>query len=1076
MFEVNEVDLYFEDDSPSLGEELQGASSDEVLVACLNQLGRVDLELMSAACGKSCEELIADLRGSAIFQDPAEFEYEDRWDMTRGWVLKARYLSGNLRRKLEFAVAQNRRFPGIFDCNIRVLEKMIPASLSLADIHILPGAPWMPPDLVASFAKELLHLRVAPSVIFNKELCTWDITAPEEARVSVANTMTYGTAHLSALKILEHTMNNKTVKVFDYLPTLTANKYDRVFNRGATLEAQEKEKEILREFRKWIYGEKDRIRRLEDCYNDAFVGYGVGSYDGSFLKFPDLNPDITFFDHQRNAIARILLSAEHLLLAHDVGTGKTYEICAGVHELYRMKLSRKNLVVVPNNVLKATVNSHKLLYPKDKILAVFPKDFTPSKRAEVLRKVRDEDHVAIYMAYSSFDMIVMSKSYWVKKMTDEIQSLRVAISCTVNTVEKKMLERQKEQLSKKLMAYITEGEDTPWLPFDKLGIETLVVDEAHNYKNIPLQSRADNIVGMHCQGSKKCKEMLEKTKVVKKLIFATGTPLTNSLSDLFVLQTYLQPDELKFRGISTFDMWVNTFGGERETNFEVDVDSKQLRAVTRFNTFHNLTELMALFSTVCDFHHLEENAEEIPDFDGYRDVCVPKNKAQGEYIKALSERTELIRTHQVKRTEDNLLKVTTDGRKCALDIRLVDPEISISIRERTKINACADAIWRVYREQPDTCQVVFSDIGTPKAGFNVYDALRLELICKGIPEREIAFVHDATGETARAKLFAAINAGTVRVVVGSTAKLGVGVNVQEKLIALHHLSVPWRPADMVQREGRILRRGNTCKEVQIYRYVTEGSFDSYSWQLLENKQRFISSFLSGTSATRDADDVADVVLNYAEIKALAIGNPLIKKRVETANRLERTKIACRHRQKQLLDLQTVVESTPAELDRLTALLERTEADARDYSKKREVIPMEERVAFGEELLEAVLDNELYGEERIFDTYQGFTVCLPAGMDLKHPYVFVRSKNGGSYRVEMGTDKPLGCAMRVDHLLDGLAQRVQSIEEQLENTRKRQLEAELDLEKGNPYALQVEELEQELCEIDRKLSEPDEKSA
>lgn len=1076
MFEVNEQDLYFDDDAASLGEELQGASSDEVLVACLNQLGRVDLELMSAACGKSCEELIADLRGSAIFQDPAEFEFEENWDLTRGWVLKARYLCGNLRRKLELAVVQNRRFPGIFDSNIRALEKMLPASLSLTDIHVLPGAPWMPPDMVASFAKDLLRLRVAPSVVFNKELCTWDITSPGEARISVANTMTYGTAHLSALKILEHTMNNRTIKVFDYFPTLTANKYDRVFNRGATLEAQEKEKEILREFRKWVYGEKERIQRLEECYNDAFVGYGVGAYDGSFLKFPDLNPDITFFQHQRDAIARILLSAEHLLLAHDVGTGKTYEICAGVHELYRMKLSRKNLVVVPNNVLKATVNSHKLLYPRDKILAVFPKDFTPSKRSEVLRKMRDEDYVAIYMAYSSFDMIVMSKGYWVKKMTDEIQSLRTAISCTVNTAEKKMLERQKELLSKKLMTYITEGEDTPWLPFDKLGIETLVVDEAHNYKNIPLKSRADNIVGMHCQGSQKCKEMIEKSRVVKKLIFATGTPLTNSLSDLFVLQTYLQPNELKFRGISTFDMWVNTFGGEKETNFEVDVDSKQLRAVTRFNTFHNLTELMALFSTVCDFHHLEENAAEIPKFRGYRDVCVPKNKAQGEYIKSLSERTELIRTHQVKRTEDNLLKVTTDGRKCALDIRLVDPKINIPFQERTKVTACADAVWKIYREEPDTCQVVFSDIGTPKVGFNVYDALRMELICKGIPEKEIAFVHDATGETARAKLFAAINAGTVRVVIGSTAKLGVGVNVQEKLIALHHLSVPWRPADMVQREGRILRRGNTCKEVQIYRYVTEGSFDSYSWQLLENKQRFISSFLSGTSATRDADDVADVVLNYAEIKALAIGNPLIKKRVETANRLERTKIACRHRQKQMLDLQTVVESVPAELDRLSALLERTKADAEDYSKNREVIPMEERAAFGEELLEAVLDNEMQGEERVFDTYQGFSIFLPAGMDLKHPYVFVRSKNGGSYRVEMGTDKPLGCAMRVDHLLDGLEGRVQSILEQLENARKRQLEAEFDLEKGNPYVPLVEDLEQELSEIDRKLAEPDEKSA
>ncbi len=1076
MFEINEIDLYPEDEEVLLDEDLQGASSDEVLVACLNQLGRVDLELMSAASGKSCEELIADLRGSAIFQDPAEFEFKEEWEMTRGWVYKARYCSGNLREKLEIAKAQNRRFPGLFDCNIRVLERLIPTSLSLTDIHVLPGAPWMPADLVASFAKELLNLKVAPSVIFNDKLCTWNITAPEEAGSSVANTMTYGTSRIHALKILEHTMNNKTVKLFDYYPTMTANKYDRVFNREATLEALEKEKEILREFRKWIYGEKDRIRRLEESYNDVLVGFGVGVYDGSFLKFPDLNPKITFFEHQRNAIARILLSAEHVLLAHDVGTGKTYEICAGVHELYRMKLSRKNLVVVPNNVLKETVKAHKLLYPKDKILPIYSKDFTPAKRAEILRKMRDEDNVAIYMAYSSFDMIVMSKSYWVKNMTDEIQKLRSAIACTINTAEKKMLERQKEHLSKKLMAYITEAEDTPWLPFDKIGIETLVVDEAHNYKNIPLQSRADNIVGMHCQGSRKCKEMLEKSKVVKKLIFATGTPLTNSLSDLFVLQTYLQPDELKFRGIATFDMWVNTFGGERETNVEVDVDSKQVRAVTRFNTFHNLTELMSLFSTVCDFHHLEENADEIPKFNGYRDVCVPKNKAQADYIQSLSERTDLIRTHQVKRTEDNLLKVTTDGRKCALDIRLVDPQTYIPPREKTKINACSEEVWKLYCANPNTCQIVFSDIGTPKAAFNVYDALRFDLICRGIPEEEIAFVHDATSESARAKLFSAINAGTVRVVIGSTAKLGVGVNVQERLIALHHLSVPWRPADMVQREGRILRRGNTCKEVQIYRYVTEGSFDSYSWQLLENKQRFISSFLSGTSATRDADDVADVVLNYAEIKALAIGNPLIKKRVETANFLERTRIACRHRQRQMLDLQSVVEHVPAELERLSRLLEITKADAEDYAQNREVIPMDERCAFGEELLEAVLDNELYGEERLFDTYQGFSIYLPAGMDLKHPYVFVRSRNGGAYRLEMETDKPLGCAMRIDHLMDGFSLRIESIKQQLEHARKRQTEAKFDLEKGNPYVAKVEELERELEQLDRRLAEPDEKSA
>ena len=319
-----------------------------------------------------------------------------------------------------------------------------------------------------------------------------------------------------------------------------------------------------------------------------------------------------------------------------------------------------------------------------------------------------------------------------------------------------MLEYKKEKLSKKLMAYITEAKDTPWLPFDKLGIETLVVDEAHNYKNIPMYTRADNIVGMHTGGSRKCKEMLEKVHFVKKAIFATGTPLTNSLSDLFVMQTYLQPNEMKFRGVATFDMWVNTFGGERETYFEVDVDSEGYRAVTRFNTFHNLTELMSMFSIVCDFHHLEESDEEIPEFRGYRDICVPKNSLQEEYIKSLAERVEFIRSHQVKRTEDNLLKVTGDGRKCALDIRLVNPESIIPPDEKTKIDACAAAVFEMYLKHANTCQVVFSDIGTPKAAFNVYDALKASLVKKGIRADEIAFVHDATGENARAKLFAAI--------------------------------------------------------------------------------------------------------------------------------------------------------------------------------------------------------------------------------------------------------------------------------------------------------------------------------
>ncbi len=1074
MFEVNEFDLYYEDEEINELEQMQGASSDEVLVACLNKLGRVDILKMSQASGKSCEQLIFDLKGSAIFQDPAEFIDDEYWSIEKGWLLRAQYCCGNIHTKLAIAKRMNDKFSGRFESNIIALEKMLPSALVLDEIHISPGAPWVPADIYSQFIKELLHINSSVPVIYNKELRVWKILSPDEAKTSVANNITYGTTDISAIKIFEQTMNAKTVKVYDYNLTYGWN-YDRVFNKDATLAAQEKQKAIIREFDNWIHADSYRRARLEECYNDAFVGYGVCAYDGQFLKFPGLNPDVTFYSHQRNAIARMLLSQENLLLAHDVGTGKTYEMCAGVHEMYRMNLSRKNLVVVPNNVLQATVDAHKYLYPSDKILAVFPKDFAPQFRKEVLEQIRDGDYVAIYMAYSSFDMIMMSKEYWIDKMSDEINTIRNAIVNAVRKEEKTMLERKKDSLLKKRAEYIAQACDTPWLPFDKLGIETLVIDEAHNYKNIPLNTKADNIVGMHTTGSKKCKEMLEKAKVVKKLIFATGTPLTNSLADLFVLQTYLQPEELKFRGISSFDMWINTFG-ERETNFEVDIDSTHLRAMTRFSKFHNLTELMSLFSTVCDFHHVQENGEELPDFKGYIDICTPKTKAQSEYILGLSDRIELIRAHKVNRTEDNLLKITTDGRKIALDERLVDERYCFVSREKNKIEYCAEKVYELYCKHPNTCQVVFSDIGTPKSSFNVYDSLKCELMQLGVQEHQIAFVHDATSEAARARLFANINAGIVRVVIGSTAKLGVGVNVQERLIALHHLSVPWRPADMVQREGRIIRRGNTCEEVYIYRYITEGSFDAYSWQLLENKQRFISDFLSGTSATRDADDVADAVLNLAEAKALAIGNPLVKKRVETANKLDRSKIAYRNRQKQIIALRAVADNVPAEIERLRRLCAITIKDVELYGASKQVIPNEERTAFGEELLDAIKENHMQSNERLFDTYQGFDVCLPAGMNIEKPYVYIRSCNGGVYHLEMETEKALGCAMRIDHLLEHLSERVLSYKEKMDIAVKQRQEALADIENGNKYQQEVEKLEKELADIDDCLMQDEKKSA
>lgn len=948
----------------------------------------------------------------------------------------------------------------------------MPAKLELEDIHVSLGASWVPEWVYFDFICNLLQLDEAPKVYFNKELSVWKIKSTDSMRYSVANNYTYGTTDISAIRIIEQTMNAKTVKVYDYTYHFNGT-FDRALNKAKTLEAQEKQRTIIREFDSWIFADEFRRAKLQEAYNDTYVGYTFSPYDGSFLRLPELNKDITLYKHQRDAIARILLSDNNILLAHDVGTGKTYEMIVSAHEFKRMGLSDKNMIVVPNNVLKATVDAHTLLYPNDKILAVYPKDFTPEHRNEILEKIRDNDYVCIYMAYSSFDMIVMSKDYWTKKKEKEIQDISNAAANCSSKDEKRTLELEVDRLKKKYITFLVQAKDTPWLPFEKLGITTLYVDEAHNYKNIPLTSKADNIVGMHNQGSKKCREMFEKCHSVNRIIFSAGTPLTNSLADLFVLQSYLQQDELKFREIDSFDMWINTFG-ERETNFEIDVDAGSLRPMTRFSSFHNLTELMSLFSTVCDFHQTQTDDSELPIFKGYENICVKKSKAQEEYISYLSERTDIIRSHRVKRTEDNLLKVTTDGRKCALDIRLVDLEdtdifYSAMDIKNSKLNSCAKKIFEIYNLYPDTCQVVFSDLGTPKSQFNIYDTLKRLLIELGIPTHEIAFVHDATTETARATLFSKINSGLIRVIIGSTQKLGVGVNVQEKLIALHHLSVPWRPADMVQREGRIIRRGNTCKEVYIYRYITEGSFDSYSWQLLENKQRFISSFLSGTSGLRDQEDIADTVLSYAEVKALAIGNPLIKKRVETANRLERARMSSRQRQKQLIELRAIIESLPERIKRLEELQKKAIYDVSYYEKYKESIPKKERYAFGQELLEAIAGNHLYEIERIFDSYQGFNIVLPANMMREKPYVYVTHAGGGKYYVEMDGDKPLGCAMRIDHLLDELPNKVKAFENQISEAQKQKAEAEADIDKGNPYQDDVELLIEELEDIDIHLS-------
>lgn len=1072
---VDGFDIIMAEDEEKIQAPTGVLSISDAFLHCLNTFGKVDMGYITAASGKDIDEVICKLRG-AVYQDPDVFDDAD-YNKFDGWVVSDAYLCGNIVLKLEKALKADAKY-GTFKNNIEALKKVLPPVVPITDIYISLGATWIPKEEYELFIFQFLGVRAYVS--FFRELNVWNIDVKKAEKSTILNKITYGVrkgtsangAHqyLTAVEIIEQTMNSKTIKVYDYVPKNQADT-EAVLNIEKTIEAQEIQRKIINAFTNWIYTTERRMKRFENYYNNALHGYARSSYDGSFLSLPNLNPDITLYKHQKDAVARVLLSGTNVLLSHEVGTGKTYEMIVSVSELYRLGISKKNLVVVPNNVLGATVDMHRLLYPSDKLMAVYPKDFGPKNRAKVLKEIKDGDFTAVYMAYSSFDMIVMSFEYNLAKLEASLRQLNLSRFNAPTKQEKNALEARMRVVNKKIEKYKKEYVKSPWMNYDELGITTLVVDEAHNYKNIPLVTKTSGIVGMSGScGSKKCREMLEKVHSTPRVVFSTGTPLTNSLADLYAFQTYLQPEVLRYHNISTFDMWINTFG-KRETLVECDLDSNSgsLRTMTRFSSFHNLGELMALFSQVCDFHQSDEKDLGLPHFEGHTDICVPKNSIQKEYILSLSDRVEKIRAKEVKRKDDNLLKVTIDGRKAALDIRLTELGEYCDTDTPTKIEVCAQKIREVNLLCPDSVQIVFCDIGVPKDTFNVYDELRRILVQNGISGEDIAFVHDATSEKARANLFREMNRGTKKVVIGSTEKLGVGVNVQEKLVAIHHLSVPWRPADMVQREGRIIRKGNTCEEVYIFRYITEGSFDAYSWQLLENKQRFISSFLAGVSAEREIADIADAVLSYAEVKALAIGNPLIKKRVEVANEIERKKLSVRLREAQLRELRELVENLPSKIHSLDRFSAFAASDYASYVSSKGVIGLRERKAFGEELLESLSQNVMMSNERVFDTYQGFEIVLPAKMEGNHRYVVVKGKKG-SYMCEFeGYKTALGCSRTIDSLLENLEKRSQRLQEAADKNREQLKRAKEDILRGNEYTKIVEELETELTEIDRILA-------
>lgn len=1051
-------------------ERAQGVHAESIpdaLILSLSTLGRVDIEYMSAITGEDCKHVILALKGS-IYQNP------DTWEecFYRGWETAEEYLSGNLMRKWESAQEANEAYRGYFKDNLDALGRLLPETVRAKDIYVTLGSPWVPADVIDEFITHILNLKKNPyyGTIHDEYTGTWEI--PQKSnhryRCSVAATHKYGTKRIEALTILERTLNMKAVSVTDEIACSTnASGTKRVINQAETVLAIERQQKMIEEFQKWIWKDESRRERLEMIFENNFGCVRRRIFDGSFLTFPTLSPAISLYPYQKNAVARILFSP-NTLLAHDVGSGKTYIMIAAGMELRRMGLSKKNLYVVPNNIVGQWHEIFKTMYPHAKLLCVEPKGFTPERREHMLETVRDGDFDAIIMAYSCFERIPLSKKFQMEELEQKKETLhRIAQDRTRATSG---VQKKREAIERALSELCTAIEDSyNTVYFDELGITRLFVDEAHNYKNLPIETKADKVLGISSSGSKKCRDMMDKVHQIQKqnngggVVMATGTPITNSITDAYVMQLYLQSGELAMLDLHSFDGWIGMFA-ERVTEFEIDVDTNSYRLATRFAKFHNLPELTSLLASIADFHQVDPSAD-IPEHDGYHDALLSRTDALSSYLQDISSRAECVRAGQIDRREDNMLKITTDGRKAALDLRLVDP--SAGFTYQSKVARCAENVFDIYSKTApqQSAQLIFCDSSTPKSEFNVYDELKRLLVGMGMPPEQIAFIHDAATEPQRAKLFGKVRRGEVRVLVGSTFKLGLGVNVQDRLIALHHLDVPWRPADMTQREGRILRQGNQNKKVFLYRYITEGSFDAYSWQLLETKQRFIAGLLSGSLTARSGSDIEGTVLNYAEVKALAIGNPLIKQRVETANELSRLLALQRQTVETHIRLEREATELPAQITHQRELIEHCKEDLERYLATQRDYDKEERRRLRSELYQAVRTNLLVPQETPCMTYQGFSVLLPAGMTAEKPYVWLVGR--GRYYVELG-DTELGALVRLDNYLDKLDEHLQKLKAGLAELLERQEAIAQELSRREDYADRIEETRLKLERMDKKL--------
>ncbi len=1063
----------------------------EALAVSIGEHGKVDLPYMAELLGTPGEygRITTELSG-VIFKDPAA----DPTDPEAGWQMADEYLSGDVRAKLrmaQFAAETNPEFV----VNVDALTKAQPRELEASEIDVRLGATWLDPDIIQKFMTETFqipyYLRHAVKVRYSPYTAEWRVEGKTATgRGDIISSETYGTSRANAYKILEETLNLKDVRIYDTIED-AEGKPKRVLNKRETMLAQQKQQVIKDAFANWVWQDPQRRIALVKQYNELFNSTRPREYDGSHIHFVGMNPEITLREHQRNAIAHVLYGG-NTLLAHEVGAGKTYEMAASAMEAKRLGLCQKSLFVVPNHLTEQWASEFLNLYPNAKLLVARRKDFETANRKKFCARIATGDYDAVIIGHSQFERIPLSFERQERIIQEQIDETLAAINeLKAHAGENfsiKQMEKTRKTLETKLEKLRSDERKDDVITFEQLGVDRLFVDESHFYKNLFLTTKMRNVAGLSTSEAQKSSDMFGKCRYLDEItggrgvVFATGTPVSNSMTELYTVMRYLQYSTLQQKKLTHFDCWASTFG-ETTTAIELAPEGTGYRARTRFAKFFNLPELMSMFKEVADIKTSDQLHLPVPEAK-FETVVAKPSVIQKEMVQELSKRAAKIHSGTVDASVDNMLCVTNDGRKIGLDVRLMNPMLPDD--PNSKLNVCVQNVLKIWDEGKNQklTQLLFCDLSTPKndGNFNVYDDIRKKLVAAGVPENEIEFIHNADTEAKKAALFSKVRSGDVRVLLGSTAKMGAGTNVQSRLVAVHHLDVGWKPSDMTQRNGRIIRQGNMNKEVKVFNYVTEGTFDAYLWQTLENKQRFISQIMTSKSPVRSCEDVDEQALSYAEIKALCAGNPLIKEKMDLDVQVAKLKVLKADHQSQKFRLQDkLLTKFPADIQETNAYIAGVKADAELAAAHPQVqegfcgmtikgVTYDEKKTAGERLVLAC--SELpNAEEKVIGSYRGFELSLR--FDAFRTEYQALLKGQRKYTVPLGTD-PLGNIIRLDNSLNNFPERITSAENELTTLHQQQAAAQIEVEKPFPQEKELAEKSARLAELNAQL-DVDEKS-